>query len=1219
VNKHDVGGGPSRDLIPNELEPAPTGPRVDKPLDLAKAPPVQRSRTQTKVLFLAANAVAAHRVALDQEHKAIVQKLRAAPWQSSFELISCWAVDFDELRRCLLEHSPDIVHFAGHSNASSELMLLDEKGEPAPLSGSALSSLLRALPGNVSLVVLNACFSAEQAATVRESVGLAVGMSEAIDDKAAIAFSGAFYEALAFGHSVGKAFALGVNAIEALGVNQAHVPKLLVREGVDADRTFFAPNPPAASKPSLTARLGTALRRRRGLAMTSTMSLCSVVAAYFLWFSKPPMPLIEADPADATNNCARLREARRVGRSPPPRFYKERLVVYHNSAELMASKGKHELAGALHECVLELKKEAFGARDLQVVETVVALAKTYKNRGKYAEAMHLLEESLGNLESLYKNDSLELFPVISLMCEVSKEAGDKERAGSLCGRAVLIDSRNPGGVPLRLAEKLIENLEALAQLHRQRGDEKAADETLARACVVREALNRNEPPSSCPKLIDRDDWPTMARFCGAESEAEQGLPLGRVSIKGSESERCRQMVRPLLESPYAADAHSLMGKIALKEGATAEASAYFEQALGLREQCGQAAAFSRDAIELAGLLEREGKYAAALTLTDRAEVAAKRNGQARLVFYTHLARAHILRAGGDYFRAETVIQSALTEVSSSRERAWAMLTMGLLYVDSERDALAVPPLREALILANEIGLVEVERSARLNLAWLARRRGELAEAEAVFTSPSSDDDPVVVAYNRGLVATDRGDLEGAAAHFAHAEKVGLKGSLSWSVPYHAGLIDERRGRHIEAQNAYRRSVAALERLRDDAGPLAAHVVAAHQMPHRRLIGLFAHEARWHDVLGVVLSLDLSMMLATRARPRELSNESPDVARTLTAWRDRRLIVLAPGIGVSDSDNANARGGRLWRLEVFNGSVQGVDVGSLARLEQLAASLEANPNNREAARELGEAIVPASSRGQTLDVLALGSVARAPLGALRHGDALVASSTPLARVLGLRAWSRPNTIERRAGAVVLGDPFGNLPAASQEALRIADRFGSNALLGPAANRAALASAAGAALLHVASHATETAEGPTLHLADGGISATNLPLLGPTASLVMLTSDASAASRDGSGWGSLAAAFLGAGAEAVVATQWSITDADAARVAEALCEQDIDHDILRNPVAALAEAQVRLERTVPASAWAAFTVVRAPPVLISSPADPYAAFTVVRAPPVLASPK
>ncbi|HEU4532711.1 MAG TPA: CHAT domain-containing protein, partial [Polyangiaceae bacterium] len=96
----------------------------------------------------------------------------------------------------------------------------------------------------------------------------------------------------------------------------------------------------------------------------------------------------------------------------------------------------------------------------------------------------------------------------------------------------------------------------------------------------------------------------------------------------------------------------------------------------------------------------------------------------------------------------------------------------------------------------------------------------------------------------------------------------------------------------------------------------------------------------------------------------------------------------------------------------------------------------------------------------------------------------------------------------------------------------------------------------------------------------------------------------AARDGSGWGSLAAAFLGAGAEAVVATQWSILDNESTRLVEALYDADVGHDVFRDPAAALASAQARLEGTSPPAVWAAFTVVRAPPAAEQADAPPAA---------------
>lgn len=725
---------------------------------------------------------------------------------------------------------------------------------------------------------------------------------------------------------------------------------------------------------------------------------------------------------------------------------------------------------------------------------------------------------------------------------------------------------------------------------------------------------------TCAEAIARDAWPQAMGLCADEYKhdptPERAIRLGRASLNTRDYATCERVVAPLVDGPRGGDAHTLLGLVAQRKGDTAVAREHLELAFALHDRSGQFEWLSRDAHALARFASEAGEYTAALDLLARAADAAERAGERRLSYYAEIARAKILRMGGDLEAAEWALRAALAWAPMPRERAWALFALGYVYTESERDALAERPLHEALELATGLGLGDVASAARLNLGWLARRAGRFDEAEQAFATDDGDDDPVAVSYNRGLIAADRGDLEGAAAHLDAAQKAGPKGDWPWAVAYQAGVIAERRGRLGEAETHYRRSIEALETTRNHAGPLAAHVIAAHRLPHERLIGLFAPAGRFRDALSVVLSLDLSMVLATDAPPHELSfegtatrpfgaplthlqphwldvelggkgsHEPADIDRVLEAWRGRRLVVLAPG-----GDRRDLSLGRLWRLEVNDGEVRGFDVGPLDKLEQLASRLEAEPEDRATAEALGRVMVPVVPTGEPLDVLALGPIARAPLGALRREGQLVATTTPLARVLGLRS-RHPATAGGR-GAVVLGDPLGNLPSAASEASFIAQNLGTSALLGPEADRSAIASARGAALLHIAAHSVEDAEGATLHLADGGLGAKQIAALGPAARLVVLANCASAASRDGSGWGSLAAAFLGAGAETVIATQWSIPDGDSARLVEALYDFDLGTDVMRDPATALASAQARVAGSISPRAWAAFTVLRAPP--------------------------
>lgn len=60
------------------------------------------------------------------------------------------------------------------------------------------------------LVVLNSCDSAAQLQSLLGKVAIAIGMSDEIDDEAAIVFAARFYGTLAEGQSVSAAHAAGI-------------------------------------------------------------------------------------------------------------------------------------------------------------------------------------------------------------------------------------------------------------------------------------------------------------------------------------------------------------------------------------------------------------------------------------------------------------------------------------------------------------------------------------------------------------------------------------------------------------------------------------------------------------------------------------------------------------------------------------------------------------------------------------------------------------------------------------------------------------------------------------------------------------------------------------------------------------------------------------------------------------------------------------------------
>ncbi len=201
----------------------------------AVAEPVQ-------ILFLAANPRHTRPLELDREVRNIQEVLRAVDLRHRFELKQEWAVRLDDLRRCLLQYKPAIVHFSGHGTKAGELLFADDGVAPSarPVEPASLSGLFRILGGDVRFVILNACFSEPQAVAIARHVPCVVGMSGQIDDDNSLAFSGALYQALGYGKDLHTAFELGCHAIDSQGRSPQLVPRLLRQDGCDPGSIVLA-------------------------------------------------------------------------------------------------------------------------------------------------------------------------------------------------------------------------------------------------------------------------------------------------------------------------------------------------------------------------------------------------------------------------------------------------------------------------------------------------------------------------------------------------------------------------------------------------------------------------------------------------------------------------------------------------------------------------------------------------------------------------------------------------------------------------------------------------------------------------------------------------------------------------------------------------------------------------------------------------------------------
>ncbi|HEX2690091.1 MAG TPA: CHAT domain-containing protein [Kofleriaceae bacterium] len=211
------------------------------------------------ILFVAANPRGTDSLALDEECRAIQHELRLTADRDDFDFRSEWAVGIDDLMRSLNALSPSVLHFSGHGARGSA----HNSGAPggphrdvdAPRSGGillqgrdgaqyvdhrALAAMIASAPPVPRLVVLNACYSATAADSLRQVVDCVVGVEAAIGDTAARDFAVRFYGALGYRrHSIGTAVEQARAAMNAKQL-PGDIVTCCPRNGMNADELYLS-------------------------------------------------------------------------------------------------------------------------------------------------------------------------------------------------------------------------------------------------------------------------------------------------------------------------------------------------------------------------------------------------------------------------------------------------------------------------------------------------------------------------------------------------------------------------------------------------------------------------------------------------------------------------------------------------------------------------------------------------------------------------------------------------------------------------------------------------------------------------------------------------------------------------------------------------------------------------------------------------------------------
>ena len=208
--------------------------RVQKQMQRAISD-LQNVPEKITVLFLAANPIDSPALRLDEEARAIQEKIRLSDHRDSVEFTTRWAVRSSDILQAINEVNPCIIHFSGHGTDTHDLVLQNSDGSAKYVSKEAIVQAIATVSDRVRLVFFNACFSAGQAEEIVSHIESSIGMTISIGDEAARIFAAQFYSSIGFGYSLDKAFKQAKAALLLEDVSEENTPVLFVKNGVEAD------------------------------------------------------------------------------------------------------------------------------------------------------------------------------------------------------------------------------------------------------------------------------------------------------------------------------------------------------------------------------------------------------------------------------------------------------------------------------------------------------------------------------------------------------------------------------------------------------------------------------------------------------------------------------------------------------------------------------------------------------------------------------------------------------------------------------------------------------------------------------------------------------------------------------------------------------------------------------------------------------------------------
>lgn len=188
---------------------------------------------RVKILFFGANPFNTGKLNLEKEYAKIARQLEGKGAHHRLELKSEFCTDLKNFQEKTNYFRPNIIHFSGHGSDSKGELEAFGRGVLKPSERKNIGLVFHESPYGaaviisddtldynfetfieadkipIEVIVLNACYSTNQAKVLSKRVKYVVGVNNSIADEASIEFSAGFYYGLSEDKTVESAFRYG--------------------------------------------------------------------------------------------------------------------------------------------------------------------------------------------------------------------------------------------------------------------------------------------------------------------------------------------------------------------------------------------------------------------------------------------------------------------------------------------------------------------------------------------------------------------------------------------------------------------------------------------------------------------------------------------------------------------------------------------------------------------------------------------------------------------------------------------------------------------------------------------------------------------------------------------------------------------------------------------------------------------------------------------------